>query len=117
MTFGAVRLPAAQSGAVIAAIDAGATAVVVQTDKLPTARAIQDLFQDAGSRVLPGTDDLPEGGAGEAAAPLPPSGAYASSASAEDHARFAPPWRSNPTRPGEPPTAEAPTAAADEPAV
>lgn len=81
-------------------VERGATVVLVRTDSLPTARAIRDLFQAAGSEMLepiPGADNAGEEAgspaaalAGETAATM--AGDDAGDA-ADPHAPFVPPWR------------------------
>lgn len=106
-----VRLPEAHQQAVIDALSAGATVVMVHTESLPTAKALGDLFRDSGSRVLPALAE-PEAGAGPggagpaagtragaagwpAAGPLPPSdaGRWLREDVPAEHQAFAPPWR------------------------
>ncbi len=81
----AVAIPPASAAEVARAVEDGATAVVVQTDKLPTARAIADLFRLAGSRLPTAADSLspPPASADGAATPSPV-------AWQEDHSQFAP---------------------------
>jgi hypothetical protein len=54
-----LRIPPGHQAVLAAALEAGATSVVVQVDSLPTARAISDLFRASGSRDL--APPLPEG--------------------------------------------------------
>ncbi len=60
VSIGTSRLPLPPSDAdqLAQALEEGAAAILVQTDKLPTARAIADLFQLSGSRVAPATEGL-----------------------------------------------------------
>lgn len=106
-----VRLPEAHQQAVIDALSAGATVVMVHTESLPTAKALGDLFRDSGSRVLPALAEAEAsagtGGAGSvmgtragaagwpAAGPLPPSdaGRWLREDVPAEHQAFAPPWR------------------------
>ncbi len=106
-----VRLPAEHQQAVIEALGTGATAVMVHTDSLPTARALGDLFRDSGSRVLPalagdgagaGDAATATGAAGTLQPAWPPVSEAAGAADAgrwlredvpAEHQVFAPPWR------------------------
>ena len=93
-----VRVPDAHSDAVLAAIDQGATAVVVRTANVPTARAIGDLFRAGGSRVL----DPPATKASQSAVPAQTSDVIAiddsprqqaNDGQGDDELLFAPPGR------------------------
>lgn len=81
-----VRLPGDGAEEAARAVDAGATALIFETEKLPTARAIGQLLEASGCR-LPAesrVDDTgPEAGVGA-------SGTF-SSVSQEDHSPFLPP--------------------------
>lgn len=96
-----LRVPPEHESDVLQALEEGATAVVVRTENLPTARAIGDLFRASGSRELSALE--PEGE--EAAAPPAPAAAEARAGAGapeqepeearipEGHTIFAPPWR------------------------
>ncbi len=107
-----VRLPEAHQQAVIDALSAGATVVMVHTESLPTAKALGDLFRDSGSRVLPALAEAEAGagpgGTGPAAGartgaagwsatagPVPPedTGRWLREDVPAEHQAFAPPWR------------------------
>ncbi len=76
-----VRVPAAHTAAVLDALSEGATAIVVRTSNVPTARAIGDLFRAGGSRVLdqpvtePSADDrsTPSGIRNDSPSPFSPT--------------------------------------------
>jgi hypothetical protein len=114
---GRLRLPEGQDELVMSAIDEGATAIVVRTENVPTARAISDLFKSEGSRVsVDGATDYASNVAADSAAfqhpetdtatpdtdtpaspdPTAPPDAIPSVAPPgppdDDHSRFAPPW-------------------------
>jgi len=99
-----LRVPSVHADEMLAAVEDGATAIVVRTDNLPTARAIGDLFRACGSRELAHLEAAAGDGEGEpggqeptmAAAPLPERAAEADASRAPGgggDALFAPPWR------------------------
>jgi hypothetical protein len=111
-----VSLPSDASGDVLAAVQGGATVIMVRTANRPTARALRDLFQVAGSRIL---DTLT---AEESPAPTTfarPADAAADTQHGDDratgtdgdtehaHTLFAPPWRRTPSSVRVPPGAVA----------
>jgi len=83
-----LRVPPEHAEATLHAVESGATAIVVRTDNLPTARAIGDLFRACGSRALEPVDatepDQPAVGAAAEA------GAAASFAAPTEHAGHPP---------------------------
>jgi hypothetical protein len=103
-----VQLPEPTTGAIAAAVDTGATALLVRTDNVPTAQAIRDLFAAGGAREAP-PEPAPEfeplapeavsGGEREAllAAPRsgegPPPEPGMEVEPEPEHALFVPPWR------------------------
>lgn len=110
-----LRVPPELAETMLAAVETGATAIVVRTDNLPTARAIGDLFKACGSRALsladepepdePSADAAPMGALAapadhgervppvEAAGTLDPAAGAAASPPSGAEAIFAPPWR------------------------
>lgn len=102
-SLGRLRLPEGQDEMVISALDEGATAIVVRTENVPTARAIRDLFQSAGSRTGPSTSHVgaPTASVPEHGADSVGSGPSVAASPAADDApekrdeasRFAPPWK------------------------
>jgi hypothetical protein len=97
-----VQLPEPTTGAIAAAVDAGATALLVRTDNVPTAQAIRDLFAAGGAREAPPAPEPPEPLAPEAEADGegPPPAPVARGPGPEpepepepEHALFVPPWR------------------------
>ncbi|MCB0215626.1 MAG: hypothetical protein KDH92_03240, partial [Chloroflexi bacterium] len=91
------RIPEAHAQVALEAVAAGAVMVFVQTENLPTARAIGNLFRDGGSRMLsdePATR-TPSAAVDAAQGALPPTPAESGlDATIPDaHAPFAPPWR------------------------
>lgn len=101
-----LRVPPAHAGEMLEAVEAGATAIVVRTDNLPTARAIGDLFTASGSRELTALDaghgsEEASDDVSEASATPAPSTEHAraveipetSTAANQPDAIFAPPWR------------------------
>lgn len=87
------RVPAPLADDLVEALGGGATVLTVRTSNLATARAIRDLFEAGGSRLLgpPEQQAQPATGLGPPGAPeSPDAGAPA------DHALFAPPWRRTP---------------------
>lgn len=124
-----LRLPPEHAEAVLEALDEGATVLLVDTENLPTARALSDLFLLQGARALPiaGAPAEPAPAADGAAGGLGLAGAGAASSPAEssvptEHLPFAPPWLRGEGDAAEPPVgvdALAPTesaAAAEDPA-
>ena len=94
------RIPDAHARVALEAVAAGAVMVFVQTENLPTARAIGNLFRDGGSRVL--TDDPPAQATAAddprtdfrpAPAPAEPAEPGLDATIPNAHAPFAPPWR------------------------
>ena len=108
-----IRLPEGHAAEVTQAVDDGATAVIVRTDNLPTARAIRDLFRAGGARSLDGeasdgaadrdefAEPWPEDDRTSDPAPHPALGPAAGGAHGRsplqgpprEHALFVPPWR------------------------
>lgn len=123
-----LRVPPAHAGEMLEAVQAGATAIVVRTDNLPTARAIGDLFTACGSRDLSALDAGEGIDEDKATAPAvvgtaagtidPPS----SREKEPTDAIFAPPWRRGVPQPDAEPTPDVvtvppPPAASEPPAV
>lgn len=111
-----LRLPPEHAEAVLAALDEGATVLLVDTENLPTARALSDLFLLQGARALPmaGAPSEPAPAADGAVGGLGLAGAGAASSPAEsivptEHLPFAPPWLRGEGDAAEPPvTGDAP---------
>jgi hypothetical protein len=97
------RLPADLAEQMVAALADGATLVTVRTGNVPTARALRDLFEAAGSRLLAGgqqsSTPAPQPGGPDAEPVYPSARARAAGAppeppgGPEEHSLFAPPWR------------------------
>lgn len=107
-----VRVPKAHQAEVLTALEGGATALIVRSESLPTARAVGDLFRVAGSRELSPLGPVPAAAAGagpdlataadalvtaggetvlDEGVVAEPLGEAFAPAPADDHARFAPP--------------------------
>lgn len=92
-----LRIPPEHESDVLQALEEGATAIVVRTENLPTARAIGDLFRASGSRELSALEpEIEESTAPPAPAALgagAPEGQPEEARIPEGHTIFAPPWR------------------------
>jgi len=100
-----LRLPQDHAQVVAASLRDGATAITVQTENLPTARAISALFRDSGSRVFAPVDEpvaanptsppwlAPEAGDASPAAAPAPSPLPDAPVVPTEHLPYAPPWR------------------------
>lgn len=87
------RVPTPLAEDLVEALGDGATVLSVRTSNLATARAIRDLFEAGGSRLLGPPEQTPDPEAARSAwlaADSTDAGAPA------DHALFAPPWRRTP---------------------
>ncbi len=108
-----VRVPKAHQAEVLTALEGGATALIVRSESLPTARAVGDLFRVAGSRELSPLGPVPAAVASGAGSDLAtaadalvaaggetvldegvvaePLGESFAAPPGDDHTRFAPP--------------------------